>query len=142
LSIKRFEENFYRLSQSARDRLVIENCEMSYCIEDLLPTSERLKIPIVIDTHHDNIHGSSKSAENYFDRVFKIWKERGIKPKIHVSNSVPGILDTDTKTARRKHSDYISFFHECLQFIDFPIDVMLECKMKEMAILKLRLGKN
>jgi UV DNA damage endonuclease len=107
------------LSEKTRNRLVLENCEMSYCI------SESLKVPIVLDFHHDAIYNSSEPIEFYFDRVFKVWNDRGIKPKVHVSNSV-------SKT------DYIQFFYEPLLKITFPIDVMLECKMKEDAILRLR----
>ena len=137
-SLKRLKENILRLPEKTRNRLVLENCEMSYCLEDLLPISEELSVPIVIDLHHDSIYPSSNPIEFYFDRVFKVWFDRGIKPKVHVSNSVPGVKKTDNKTMRRKHSDYIQFLHEPLLKIKFPIDVMLECKMKEKAIFRLR----
>jgi UV DNA damage endonuclease len=137
-SIERLIVNIQKLPKCTRDRLVLENCEMSYCIEDLLPISELLSVPIVIDLHHDDIYNSSNPVEFYFDRVFKVWNDRNIKPKVHVSNSIPGVLESDNKTKRRKHSDYIYFFHEALYKITFPIDIMLECKMKEGAILKLR----
>lgn len=137
-SLKRLKENILRLPENTRNRLVLENCEMSYCLEDLLPISEELKIPIVIDTHHNAIYPSSQPVEFYFDRVFKVWFDRGIKPKVHVSNSVPGVKETDNKTMRRKHSDYIQFLHKPLYLIKFPIDIMLECKMKEKALIQLR----
>ena len=137
-ALKRLKENILRLPENTRNRLVLENCEMSFCIEDLLPISEELGVPLVIDTHHNAIYPSSEPIEFYFDRVFKVWFDRGIKPKVHVSNSVPGILETDNKTMRRKHSDYIQFLHKPLYLIKFPIDIMLECKMKERALLKFR----
>lgn len=137
-SLKRLEVNILNLPDNVRNRLVLENCEMSYCVEDLLEISERINIPIVLDFHHDDIYNSSKSIEEYFDRVFAVWIKRGIKPKVHVSNSVPGVTKNDSKTARRKHSDYIQFLHKSLLTITFPIDVMLECKMKEQAILRLK----
>lgn len=137
-SIKRLKENIMRLPENTKNRLVLENCEMSYCLEDLLPISEEVQVPIVIDMHHDSIYPSSEPVEFYFDRIFKVWSDRGIKPKVHVSNSVPGIKQTDNKTMRRKHSDYIQFLHDPLFLIKFPIDIMLECKMKEKALLKLR----
>jgi UV DNA damage endonuclease len=137
-SLKRLEENILRLPEICRNRLVLENCEMSYCVEDLLDISEKLSVPIVLDFHHDAIYNSSNPIEFYFDRVFKVWFDRGIKPKVHVSNSVPGVKETDNKTARRKHSDYIQFLHKSLMTITFPIDVMLECKMKEQAIFQLK----
>lgn len=137
-ALRRLEENIMNLPENTRNRIVLENCEMAYTIEDLLPISEKLQIPLIIDFHHDDIHPSSNPIETYFDRVFSIWRNRNIKPKVHVSNSVPGIEKTDSKTARRKHSDYIEFLHDALLKITFPIDIMLECKMKEDALLKLR----
>ena len=136
-ALERLEQNILKLPENVRNRLVLENCEMSYCVEDLLSISEKLQVPIVLDFHHDSIYPSAQPIQFYFDRVFAVWQIRGIKPKVHVSNSVPGVKETDSKTMRRKHSDYISFLHDSLLTITFPIDVMLECKMKEQAIFKL-----
>jgi UV DNA damage endonuclease len=137
-SLKRLEENIMKLPENVRNRLVLENCEMAYTIEDLLPISKKLLIPIVIDFHHDDINPSSVSVENLFDDVFSIWKIRNIKPKVHISNSCPGVTKENNKTTRRKHSDYIYYLHNSLLKIDFPIDVMIEAKMKEQSLLKLR----
>lgn len=137
-ALERLEKNILNLPKNTRDRIVLENCEMSYTIEDLLPLSEKLQIPLVIDFHHDDIHTSTNPIHYYFDRVFDVWNKRNIKPKVHISNSVPGITNENTKTERRKHSDYIYYIHESLLSIKFPIDVMLECKMKEDALLLLR----
>lgn len=137
-ALERLENNINNLPENIRKRLVLENCEMSYSIEDLLPISERLLIPIVIDMHHDDINPSSKNVYSYFKRVFRIWKLRGIKPKMHISNSVPGITLSDSITARRKHSDFIYHIHEEVYMLNFDIDIMLECKMKEQGIFRLR----
>jgi UV DNA damage endonuclease len=135
-SLIRLEENLLLLPEKTRNRIVLENCEMSYCVYDLLPISEKLQIPIVLDMHHDAIYPSPEPVDFYFERIFKVWENRNIKPKVHVSNSVPGIKQTDSKTARRKHSDYIAYLHDSLLKITFPIDVMFEAKMKEQSILK------
>jgi UV DNA damage repair endonuclease len=55
--------------------------------------------------------------------------------------NVPGVLPTDMITKRRKHSDLIYFLHEPLLKIKFPIDVMLEAKLKEQAVFNLRIKK-
>ncbi len=136
-SLLRLKENIKLLEARIINRLVLENCEMAYTVEDLLPISEELQIPIVIDFHHDSINESSNPIDFYFNDVFKVWNKRNIKPKVHISNSVPGVLKTDSKTIRRKHSDYIQFLHDSLLTIDFPIDIMLECKMKEKALIQL-----
>lgn len=136
-ALSRLEKNILALPTNVRNRLVLENCEMAYCVEDLLQLSERILMPIVIDFHHDDIYPSTLPVEKYLDRVFAVWQSRGIKPKVHVSNSVPGLGPDASKTARRKHSDYIYFLHEALLSISFPIDVMFEAKAKEQAIFRL-----
>lgn len=137
-SLQRLKVNIHSLPKNTRNRLSLENCEISYTVEDLLPICEELQIPLTIDFHHDDLKPSSQPVDFYFERVFKIWENRGIKPKVHVSNSCPGILNTDTMTKRRKHSDLIQFLHEPLLKITAELDVMLECKLKEQAIYKLR----
>lgn len=39
-----------------RDRLVLENDEMCYSVDDLLPICEELQVPIVLDYHHNWIN--------------------------------------------------------------------------------------
>lgn len=137
-ALKRLSQNILLLPENTRNRLVLENCEISYKVEDLLPISEELRVPLVLDFHHDDLYPSSEPIEFYFDRVFKVWNDRSIKPKVHVSNSCTGVTEKDSMTARRKHSDYIDFLHESLLKITFPIDVMFEAKMKEQSIIKFR----
>lgn len=137
-ALERLKQNILKLPENTRKRLVLENCEMAYNVEDLLDISEKLLVPVVLDFHHDDIYKSSKPIDEYFDRIFRVWKLRNIKPKVHISNSIPGVSKSDTKTARRKHSDYIHYIHKSLLSITFDIDVMLECKMKELAIFKLK----
>lgn len=140
-TLKRLYINLLALPKKLRDRIVFENCEMNYCVTDLLPISEKLLIPIVIDFHHDAIYPSPKPISFYFNRIFAIWKKRGIVPKIHVSNSVPGVTIYDNAPKRRKHSDHIDYLHKSILAIKFPLDVMLECKLKEQSIFKIRAMK-
>lgn len=133
-AVNRIRQNLKKLPKNILKRLVFENDEMNYNVEDLLPISEEFKVPIVMDFHHDSINPSSKPITTYFDRVFGIWNARGIKPKIHVSNSCPGVSKSSNIIDRRKHSDHIQFLHKSIQKIKIPLDVMLECKLKEQSI--------
>jgi UV DNA damage endonuclease len=136
-ALARLESNIMKLKENVRNRLVLENDEMAYNIEDLLPISQKLKIPIVIDYHHDAIHPSSKPAEFYHKAVFSVWDERGIKPKVHISQSEPGV-DMKKLAARRRHGNYIDFLPDALMKMDRPVDVMFEAKMKEESVLRFR----
>ncbi len=144
-SLKRLSTNFLRLSQSARDRLVLENCEMAYSIEDLLPISEKLKVPIVIDYHHHNINRGSIETDEQLNsislRVLKVWKSRDITPLFHLSESRKGVRLTDNITIRRAHSDYVEKLPNSLIFIlksGVKINLDIEAKMKEQAVLHLK----
>lgn len=138
-ALSRLKTNYNLLSDSAKSRLVLENCEVSYTISDLLPASELLNIPIVIDFHHNQIKPSDIDIHEIYRRVYTVWKFRGITPKIHVSNTIPG-MENGNMTERRKHSDYIDYFHEEIYLLKGYVthmDIMLECKMKEDAIISL-----
>jgi UV DNA damage endonuclease len=144
-SLKRLSTNFLRLSQSARDRLVLENCEMAYSTEDLLPISENLKVPIVIDYHHHNINRGSIETDEQLNsitlKVLKVWQFRGITPLFHLSESRKGVRLTDNITIRRAHSDYVEKLPNSLIFIlksGVKINLDIEAKMKEQAVLHLK----
>ena len=65
--------------------------------------------------------------------ILETWKKRGIKPKFHVSEQGEGRVG--------HHSDYIETIPDYL--LEIPekygvhIDIMIEAKKKELAILKL-----
>ncbi len=131
-AMDRFKKNFYRLSVSCQKRLVLENCEMCYKVEDLLPVCHSLNIPLVIDYHHFNINNDIE-LEFLIPFVLKTWKRRGIKPKFHYSESEPGC--GDSLTERRKHSKVVQSLPK-----NHPegVDLMIEAKDKEVSIFLLR----
>ncbi len=56
-TIARFRENYLnKLTQEMKDRLVLENDEMCYSVDDLLPICEELGVPIVLEYHHNWIN--------------------------------------------------------------------------------------
>lgn len=140
--ISKLRDTLLKLPERIRNRLVLENDESAYTIEELLPLSEELLIPIIIDFHHSEINPSTESDDFYFERVFNIWKIKNILPKVHVSNSEIGISDNENITKRRKHSPIVRFFHKPLLKITIPIHVMLECKLKEQSIFTIRNNMN
>ena len=138
-ALERFRKNFTRLSPSAQRRLVLENCEMAYTIDDLLPVSKELGVPIVVDYHHYNLHKTDACLTALTEEVLTVWKSRGITPLFHISESRCGVLPTDSITIRRAHSDYIENLPEPLLKLleNERIDVDVEAKMKELAVFKL-----
>ena len=138
-TLNRWCEQFQQLPDNVRKRLVLENCEKCFSIEDCLYVSEKVNIPVVFDTHHfecyNKLHPDEtlKYPEEYIQEILKTWARRGIKPKFHVSEQGTGRIG--------HHSDYIEEIPEYL--LEIPskygveIDIMIEAKMKEQAIFKL-----
>jgi UV DNA damage endonuclease len=138
-TLERWIINYNNLSDKIKKRLVLENCEKNFSIEDCLYISEKINIPIVFDIHHFNCYNIlhpneiKNNAEYYIPFVLKTWEKRNIKPKFHLSEQGKGRCG--------HHSDYIENIPEYLLNIPLKykinIDIMIEAKMKEKAILKL-----
>lgn len=135
----RWIENYRNLPQNIKNRLVLENCEKCFNIEDCLYISEHINIPIVFDTHHYECYNilhpdeKLKNPEEYISDILATWQRRGIKPKFHVSEQGSGRVG--------HHSHFIEVIPEYL--LEIPkkyginIDIMIEAKKKEQAIFKL-----
>ena len=138
-TMKRWIENYHKLPDKIKNRLVLENCEKSYSIEDTLRMHESTGVPLVFDTHHFDcyilLHPDEEfsPASEYIPQILDTWKEKGIKPKFHVSEQGSGKIG--------HHSDYIDIIPQYL--LDIPerygieIDIMIEAKMKELSIQEL-----
>ena len=138
-TINRWCEQFQRLPENVKKRLVLENCERCFSIEDCLKVSKQIQIPVVFDTHHytcyNQLHPDEtlKPAVEYIEEILDSWKPRGAKPKFHVSEQGSGRCG--------HHSDYIEVIPDYL--LEIPekykthIDIMIEAKAKEKAIFKL-----
>lgn len=131
-TLERIKENYKRLPENVKQRIVLENDEMCYNVDDLLPLCEELNIPMVLDYHHFNIFPSAdKTLEELMPRIVATWERKGIKPKFHLSEERPGAV---TVMERRAHSDRCKRLPEPLPA---GIDLMIEAKDKEQAVFHL-----
>jgi UV DNA damage endonuclease len=81
-----FRTGLSRLSEQARNLITVENDEVSYGLDDLLPLADAL--PIVLDLHHHWIHSRGEYVRPDDPRIRTIiasW--RGVRPVSHVSVS-------------------------------------------------------
>jgi UV DNA damage endonuclease len=136
-TIERFKENYAKLSDSVKNRLVLENDDVCYTVHDLLPVCEELNIPMVLDYHHHNIlFDSDKIREGTADivdlypRIFATWEKKGITPKMHYSEQTPPAI---TGKQRRKHNPRPWTLPPCPP----NSDLMIEAKDKEQAVFEL-----
>lgn len=134
-SIERFRANLMRLPDRIRKRIILENDDKSYPAADVLKLCKQLQIPMVLDVHHHNCISEGKSLDSLLPEVFKTWDGEYFKPKLHFSSP-------KSTEEFRSHSDLIDFrefcgFLEIARDAGTDIDIMLEAKSKDQALLKL-----
>ncbi|NCB41850.1 MAG: UV DNA damage repair endonuclease UvsE [Clostridia bacterium] len=133
-AVKRFKQNYQILDESIKKRLVIENDDQSYSIEDVLEIGESLDIPVIFDNLHHALNGVKNSVTPYdwIQRCKSTWKMKDGAQKIHYSqqnlNKRPG-----------SHSEHIridDFVDFCSSLNRSDIDIMLEVKDKNLSAVK------
>jgi UV DNA damage endonuclease len=136
-TLDRFRENYAKLSPSIKNRLVLENDDMSWNVHDLLPVCQELNIPMVLDFHHHNIifdaekiREGTKEIQMLFPEIRETWTRKGITQKMHYSEQTPAAI---TRMQRRKHSPRVATLPPCDRFMD----LMIEAKDKEQAVFEL-----
>lgn len=136
-TLDRFRENYSKLPQGVKDRLVLENDDVSWSVHELLPLCEELNIPMVLDFHHhniifdpDQIREGTKDIVNLFPRILATWRRKNITPKMHYSEPTPAAI---TGRQRRKHSPRVATLPPC----PADMDLMIEAKDKEQAVFEL-----
>ena len=123
--------NFERLPDGVKKRLTVENDDKEnlYSIKMLYDgVFKRTGVPIVADQHHHECGPQDLPWSEALPLAASTWGE--VRPTCHLSNSRQ--LE-DPKENRNAHSDwYYTPFIDC----GLELDVVLEAKMKERALLK------
>jgi UV DNA damage endonuclease len=142
-----------RLSERARARLGLENDERLFTVGDVLELHRRTGVRVVLDWHHARIRPTpGLAAGDALAAAMATWAP-GVRPKVHLSSprlsvetvrrSVPGArrrYDRVVTPALGPHADLVSpwDFLELHRAAAAPLDVMLEAKAKDVALIWLR----
>lgn len=133
-ALERFRTGYRSLPHSIRRRLVIENDDRSYDIQEVLELGTELGIPVVFDNlHHAILNKDNSRSDSYWIEASRgTWEEADGHQKIHYSQQ-----NTEKRTG--SHSDSIRIeafmaFHESLGRED--LDIMLEVKDKNLSAVK------
>lgn len=132
-ALDRFAANYRQLPLPIRERIVIENDDRTFTVQDVLALCQRVGAPMVLDIHHHRCCNQKEDLTRLLPGIFATWG--GLTPKIHVSSP------KDEKNARA-HADYIELddFHRFLDIaatLDRDFDVMVEAKQKDAALFRL-----
>lgn len=135
-SICRFCDQFVRLPDRIRDRIIIENDDRSYNTYDVLELCKKLHKPMVLDVHHHNcLCGGIGDLKGLLPQIFDTWKGEYFPPKVHFSSP-------RSSKDFRSHADFIDI-NEFVGFMSTAVnihtdfDIMIEAKQKDDALLKL-----
>ena len=145
LAKQRWVDNFEKLSKSAQKRLVLENCEKCFSVQDCIDISYGVYdkygfyVPVVVDSHHvscyDQLHPDepNHNMSELIPVCIQTWVDRGIRMKVHISEQGTGRVG--------HHSDFVevipAYFLDIWYIFGERFDIMIEAKAKEQAVLHL-----
>ena len=133
LALERFKASFKKLPECVVRRLVLENDEHCYAIDEVLNLCETLQVPAIFDVfHHSILAPKEGSYLDWLQQSAKTWKDKDGRQKIHYSQQLP-----KAKPGSHSHSietePFLSFYQ---QIQNFDLDIMLEVKDKNLSAIK------
>ena len=139
-ALTRFAATYTTLDNAIRRRLVIENDDHLYNLDDCLELNRRINIPIVFDSFHHELLSNGESLRFALRNAMSTWNKN--KDGLPIVDYSSPHLETDKKGIkgrRGKHAeriDALSFkkFLKETESLDF--DIMLEIKDKEKSAMK------
>ncbi|MEM4219060.1 MAG: UV DNA damage repair endonuclease UvsE [Candidatus Micrarchaeia archaeon] len=131
-SIKRFIENYKKLPNKIKKRLVIENDERNYSLKDCVAIYQETGIPVLFDSFHHLCLNNGETRREGVEIAMDTWKEKD------------GVLMTDYSSQEKnakigthaKHIDIEDFKRYIEETKNLDFDIMLEIKDKEKSALK------
>ena len=135
---QRFVENYNLLSPNIRKRLIIENDDKLYHVEDVLEIANIAQIPVVFDVLHHKVNppAEEKKVTDWIRLCGETWKHFDGVPKIHYSQQWIG-----NKAGSHSKTICLEEFMKFYQSVStIPIDIMLEVKDKNLSAVKCILG--
>ncbi len=132
-ALARFAAQFITLPEKIKSRLTLENDDRSFTAPEVLKLCQKLKIPMVLDLHHQQLLNQGEEIQSLLPEVFATWGN--LLPKLHCSSP------RDQKNPRN-HADFINpdivvDFLKLAQQLEQDFDLMLEAKQKDLALFRL-----
>ncbi len=152
-ALDRFEAGFGLLSDAARARVVVENDDRSFGLGAVLELASRIGRPVVWDVLHHHCHDPDAIPDREALSLAVATWPAGVTPKMHFSSPKTAVEERAKRVGRRvqrslvmpqlrAHADLIdpiafeAFATSTAAGIE--VDVMLEAKAKDLALLRLR----
>ena len=133
---KRWINNWHRLSDNCKARLVLENDDKPSMWSTKMLYNyfhKEIGIPITFDYHHHSFHPDELSEEAALKLAATTWPDN-VRQCTHYSES-RAREKQDPKIRPQAHSDYIK---DEINTYGLEIDIVIEAKAKELALLEYR----
>ena len=131
---RRFEERYQALGEGVKARLVIENDDKTYHIQEVMEVGLKNRIPVVFDNLHHQANPGGESMDEYewIAECAKTWGHSDGRQKIHYSQPNP-----QKRPGAHSQSIGIDAFLSFYSGLKEPKpDVMLEVKDKNISAIK------
>lgn len=147
-ALDRWARAYESLSEPARARVSVENDERLFHLGDVLELHRRTGARVVFDWHHHRCNPAPELEHPAaaLAAAYATWPA-GVRPKVHLSSTRTELRRVGRgRDVRLKpplleqHADFVSPWDaaELLAAAPGPMDVMLEAKAKDLALLWLR----
>lgn len=126
-------QNINLLPDNIKNRLTLENDELSANVLDLFQVYKNTGVAICLDSHHHTFNSANLNLEEAIEIANSTWEN--IKPIQHLSNTEPECVNLNFQN-RRKHSDFVHYIPDIqLKLLkENSVDIDFEFKMKNLAI--------
>ncbi len=144
-ALDRWARAYESLSERARARVAVEHDETSFDAADVLELHRRTGVRVVYDHHHHRCNPGGLSAAEALAACSATWS--GLRPEVHLSSPRTELRTVGKGAAARlvpplpdQHADFVTPWDlaELLALAPEPLDVVLEAKAKDQALLWLR----
>ena len=133
-AIERFINVYKKLDQRIKNRLIIENDDRLYTIEDVLSISQQTGAPVVYDNLHHFINPGETlgNDKHWIEKAQETWSLDDGRAKVHYSQQQLNAREgAHSQTVRIK--EFMDYY-ESVKNLD--IDIMLEVKDKNLSAVK------
>jgi UV DNA damage endonuclease len=130
-ALARWATAYERLSTRARRRVAVEHDDATFSLADVLWLHDRTGVRVVYDLHHDRCNPAAGVG---MSDALATWG--GVRPKVHLSAPRLAL----PRASLQAHADFVAPWdlRALLEQAPTALDVMLEAKAKDLAVLALR----
>lgn len=134
-AMKRFVQVYEQLEERIKNRLILENDDRYYTLEDVLNIANQIHAPVVFDNLHHILNTSLPELNIWqcLALVKKTWQKSDGRMKMHYSEQ--DVLRRPGAHAQSIHVD--DFLRFCSGLQSDAVDVMLEVKDKHLSVLRI-----